>query len=288
MKKNPFQFKYISALLVLLAFASCKSGKNLTADDKLKPISTNRLIKNVEENAFQYESLDIKRIACVYETPDNKISFRATLTSERDSNIQVNISKMNLPVGRVLLTPDSVKMVNYLQRNYFLGDYSFMEKMLGAAVDFNTVQAIMANDVFAYRSDDMDFESYVDNGQYVLQSMKNRKLNKINRKGKDDKVDRYLNKIDEESFVVQYLWIDPNTFKVNKILIDDLSEDRKLTVDFSEFTEVENQLYPGSIDVLFESATSKLGLKVKLSRFSLDSDTSVDFKIPEKYKPLKR
>ena len=175
---------------------SCKTTRTITTYEKLKPISANRLIKNVEDNAFEYKGLDIKRIACVYESPENKTSFRASLSSANDRFIQVSISKLNLPVARILLTPDSVKMVNYLAKNYFLGDYSYIEKQLGAAVDFQVVQSILTNDVFSYRNDEKDkdfkeFVSYVDSGMYVLQSVKNRKLEKINRKGKDEKIDRY-------------------------------------------------------------------------------------------------
>lgn len=289
MKKLRFNTHYLLCIFGLLILASCKTTKTITTFEKLKPISTNRLIKNIEENAFEYKGLDIKRIACVYETPDSKTSFRATLSSKLDDHIQVTISKLNLPVARILLTPDSVKMINYLQKTYYLGDYSYIEKMLGAAVDFQVVQSILTNDVFSYRQDEKDndfkeFSSYADSGVYVLQSLNNRKLDKISRKGKDDKIDRYLKKLDEESFIVQYLYVDPKTFKVRKILMDDVTEGRKVTVNFDEFTPVENQLYPGSIDIHLTSRENDMKMKIKLSKFSLDPDQSINFNIPEKYK----
>ncbi|RKD92286.1 DUF4292 domain-containing protein [Mangrovibacterium diazotrophicum] len=289
MKRSILNTQNLLFFFVLLLLASCKATKTVTSYEKLKPISTNRLIKNIEDNAFEYKGLDIKRIACVYETPDNKTSFRATLSSKLDEHIQVTISKLNLPVARILLTPDSVKMINYLQKTYFLGDYSYIEKMLGAAVDFQVVQSILTNDVFSYRKDEKDndfkeFVSYTDSGNYVLQSVKNRKLDKISRKGKDDKVDRYLKKLDEESFIVQYLYVDPVTFKVRKIIMDDVTEGRKVSVNFDEFTPVEKQLYPGSIDIHFVSQENDLKMKIKLSKFSLDPDPTINFNIPEKYK----
>ena len=274
----------------VLVFASCKTSQKITRYEKLRPLSTNRLIKNIEENAFEYTGLDIKRIACVYETPGNKTSFRATVTSGYDKNILVTISKLNLPVARLLLTPDSVKMVNYMQRSYFLGDYSYLQQKTGVEINFRMIQSILANDVFSYRKDEKDndyreFVSYSDSGMYILQSVKNRKLEKIYRKGKDDKVDRYLKKLDEDNFVVQYLYIDPETFKIRKLVMDDIGEARNVKVNFDEFTGVENQLYPGSIDVHFKSPENDLRIKVKLSKFSLEDNPDINFKIPEKYKP---
>ncbi|MFV0378796.1 MAG: DUF4292 domain-containing protein [Mangrovibacterium sp.] len=276
--------------IVLSALASCKTAKTVTSNEKLRPISTNRLIKNMEENTFDYEGLDIKRINCTYETTGNRTSFRATLTSRYNKDILVSISKLNLSVARLYLTPDSVKMVNYLQKTYFMGDYSYLERAVGIKIDFQLVQSILKNDPFSYRKDEKDydyreFESYADSGAYVLQSLKNRKLEKISRKNKEEKVDRYLRKLDEDNFIVQSLFVDPVTYKIRKIQIDDKFEGRVARVDFDEFTAVDNQLYPGSIELQFKSPENDIRLSLKLSRFSLDPSPEINFSIPERYKP---
>ena len=289
--KTAFRLKHlVYFVFATLVLASCKTAKTVTTYEKLRPISTNRLIKNMEENAFEYEGLDIKRISCSYETPDTKMSFRATLSSRYNKDLLVTISKLNLPVARLYLTPDSVKMINYLQKTYFVGDYSYLEKVISVGIDFQVIQSILSNDPFSYRKDEKDydyreFQSYADSGVYVLQSLKNRKLDKIGRKNKDEKVDRYLRKVDEESFIVQSLYVDPKSFKIRKILIDDKTGGRSATVDFGDFTEVEKQLYPGSIDLHFKSTENDIQLKVKLAKFSLDPNPDINFNIPERYKP---
>lgn len=274
--------------LFLVVMVSCKAPKTLTIE-KLKPISANRLIRNVEENAFDYKNLDISKISCQYETPDNKTSFRASLKWEQDQYVYLMLSKMNIPVARVLLQPDSVKMINYLEKNYFLEDYSFLQKFISADIDFDVVQSIISNNVFSYREDSKDndfkeFVSYTDSGMYVLQSLKNRKLVKIQQKGKDDKIDRYLKKLGEEDFLVQYLHIDPQTFKVRKIILDDQFSSRKVQVDFDEFVPVENQLYPGIINVHFKSPENDLKMSLRLSKISNEKNSDLNFNIPEKYK----
>ncbi|MCW0481448.1 DUF4292 domain-containing protein [Gaoshiqia sediminis] len=290
MKKRSFKNSLWLVGLFLLVMASCRAPKTLMVE-KLRPVSSNKLIRSIEENAFDHSSLDIRRIACQYETPGNKTSFRASLKWEQDNYIFMNVSKMNIPVARLLLSPDSVKMVNFLEKNYFLGDYAFLEKFISADIDFDVVQSIITNDVFSYRDDPKDndfkeFVSYTDSGMYVLQSLKNRKLGKIQRKGKEEKIDRYLKKLDEEDFVVQYLYVDPKTFKVRKIILDDPLNSRKVQVDFDDFVPVEKQLYPGSIDVHFISPENDLKMKLKLSKFSTENDPDINFNIPGKYKQV--
>ena len=236
--------------------------------------------------------LTIKRIACQYEGPNEKTSFRANLKSEKDKQLLVTLSKINVPVARLYLTPDSVKMVNYLNKTYFSEDYKFLSDLMNADLDFEMVQAVLSNDAFSYHDDRRnndfkEFASYVDSGMYVLQSFKNRKLSKIVRKGKEDKINRYLKKLNENDFIVQHLYIDPKTFKIRKIVLDDKSNERKVTVDFSDFEKVGRQLYPGNIDIKFDSPEKDLSMKIKLSKFSTGKKESFNFNIPEKYTRMK-
>ena len=275
-------------ILLVIGIASCKAPKVVTVE-KVRSISTNRLIKNIEDNAFQYDWLSIKRIACQYETPDNKTSFRANLKSEKDNRVLLTFSKLNVPVGRLLLTPDSVKLINYLDKNYVLKDYDYLSNIVNADLTFDVVQSVLSNSPFSYREDPRDnnykeFVSYIDSGMYVLQSLKNRKLDKIENKGKEEKIERYLKKLEEDNFVVQYLYVDPKTFKIREIILDDKSNNRKVNIEFSDFSDLESQLYPGQINIFFESPTNTLKMKVKLSKFSLEEDSNFNFKIPEKYK----
>lgn len=277
----------IVILLIFFGISSCKTSKVVTTE-KIRPISTNRLIRKVEDKSFDYNVLAIKRIICQYEGPGEKASFRANLKSEKDKQILLTISKINIPLARLLLTPDSVKMVNYLKKEYLEEQYGYLSDLVNMELDFELVQSIISNDAFSYRDDPRDnefreFVSYTDSGMYILQSIKNRKLEKIELKGKEEKMDRYLNKLGEDLFIVQYLYIDPKTFKVRKIVLDDQSNDRKVTVNFSDFEKVNRQLYPGNIDILFASPEKDLSMKIKLSKFSTENDQSFNFNIPEKY-----
>ncbi len=272
---------------MFLGISSCKTSKMVTTE-KIRPISTNRLIRKVEDKSFDYDILAIKRIVCQYEGPDEKASFRANLKSEKDKQILLTISKINIPLARLLLTPDSVKMVNYLKKEYLEEAYDYLSDLVDMELNFELIQSIISNEAFSYRDDPRDndfreFVSYADSGMYILQSIKDRKLDKIEQKGKEDKIDRYLNKLGEDDFIVQHLYIDPKTFKIRKIVLNDQSNSRKVTVDFSDFEKVDRQLYPGNIDIRFASPEKDLSMKIKLSKFSTEKDQSFNFNIPDRY-----
>lgn len=64
-----------------------------------------------------------------------------------DSILYLNLSVMGLvEVGRLVATPQEVIFVNKLNKEYYKGDYSFVEKYLKAKADFYTLQAIFNGD----------------------------------------------------------------------------------------------------------------------------------------------
>ena len=171
-----FKWRVLIVVLVALIVSSCKTTREISTAI-VRPISTSKLLSNIENNAFNYDYFTIKRINCQFSGNDSKANFTINLKAIKDKQILVAIKKMNLPVGSVLLTPDSVKYVNYIDRNYFIDDYSYLSSFLNIDLDFSTIQSIISNNAFSYRNDSRDkdfktFDSSIEDGMYVLQSEK--------------------------------------------------------------------------------------------------------------------
>lgn len=272
---------YFLIVCVLLAFSSCKTTRVATTSKAaVKPMSTVKLIRNIENNAFDYKYLSIKRINCQFDNGRVSTSFKASLQAEKDEQITLILSKLNIPVVRLWLTPDSVKFINYLEDSYLLDDYSYLSDMMDMNLDFNMVNAIISNDVFSLRNQqhdtDQNYESSVENGMYVLRSVRSNDTG-------ERKPSRRLKKENRQSSVIQTLYVDPQTFKLNKLTLEDAQNARKVNVDFSDFTPVGKQLYPGEMQMSLVSPDSNMQMKIKLSNFSLEKEKGVRFKVPEKF-----
>lgn len=273
---------------ILLALSSCRTARVVTKTPIARPISTIKLIRNIENNAFEYKHLSIKKINCQFDNGKTKTSFKASIIAEKDKRITVMLSKLNIPVGRIWLTPDSVKFINYLEDNYFLDDYSYLSSILGMDLDFETIHAIISNNVFSLRDEKRDKDNHeyttkIDSGLYVLESVKNLKSKKSNQKFNTRKSARRSQKNIEDAPVIQSIYIDPETYKLRKIRIADSANSRKLNIDFSDFVPVDKQIYPGEIFLHFASPESVVQLRIKLSGFSMENEKDIRFKIPEKY-----
>ena len=277
------------AFFVLLGFSSCKTTRVATTSRAIvKPISTNKLIRNIENNAFDYNHLSIKKIACQFDNGKMKTSFRASIQADKDKQITLMLTKLNIPVGRLWLTPDSVKFINYLQENYLLDDYSYLSSLLGMNLDFEMVNAVISNNVFMisdpkHDTDYRNYETSIDAGLYVLQSVRNPKGDKNNQHINDLKPARRSKKLIGEAPIRQRLYVDPVTFKVHKITLEDAVNARSMNIDFSDYIAVGKQLYPGEISLQLISSETNMQMEIKLSNFSMEEERGVRFKIPEKF-----
>ncbi len=202
------------------------------------------------------------------------------------------LTKLNIPVGRLWLTPDSVKFINYIEKNYFLDDYSYLSSWLDMDLDFETVHSIISNNIFGLRDeksskDNSDYEARIDSGMYVLESVKKLKSARKNSKDGERKTTRKATKMLPDTPVRQLIYVDPETYKLRKIKMEDSVNSRKLNIDFSDFTPVEKQLYPGEIFLNFINPESNIQIRVKLAGFSMEAENEVRFKVPEKYTLIK-
>lgn len=274
--------------IVLLGFSSCKTSRVATRTTVAKPITTSKLIRNVESNAFDYKHFAIKKISCQFDNGKTKTSFRASIIAEKDKQITVMLSKLNIPVGRVWLTPDSVKFINYLEKTYFLDNYSYLSSLMEMDLDFETISAIISSNVFSLRDEkkDKDLKDYntkIDSGLYVLQSVRKLKTKTKNQKTGEKRNGRKAQKILPDSPVNQSIFIDPETFKVRKIAMIDPANSRNLKIGFDDFTAIEKQLYPADISFQFSSPENNMEMNIKMSGFSMDSEKEIRFRVPDKY-----
>ncbi len=281
-------FPLILSLFLFLGIFSCRAPKELAVVD-VKPMATGRLLKKIDQNAFDFSYLTIKRINCQFSSSESKASFRINLKAKKDDRMLVAISKLNIPVGRVLLTPDSVIYVNYIDHNYFLDDYSFLSNFLNMDVDFNTVQAIISNNAFSYRDDPRNefktFDAFVEDGKYVLQSEKTRKISKMENK-KPQKIERRLKRLDDEALILQKMFFDPFSFSLTKMEITDKTNDRSIFMTFSDFEKINGKEYPEAVNMNFDSEEEKISMRIKMSGFSTEKISSFEIKIPEKYEEI--
>lgn len=281
----------VTVFVLATALSSCKAPREIKTEH-IKPIGAAKLLKNVESTGLSYDYLNIGRINCQFSNSKTRASFRISLKAIRDEKILASITKLNIPVGRVLLTPDSVIYVNYIDRNYFVDDYKYLRRFLNIDLDFATVQSILSNSAFSYRNDEKDkdfktFVSSVEEGMYVLQSERERKVMRLEQKAKPGKIERRLKRLDDNALILQKMYFNPDNFALTRLIIADKTNNRKMEMNFGDFVILNGKDYPGVIDMKLESEEENVELNVRMSSFSTERPESFHLIIPEKYEQIK-
>jgi hypothetical protein len=135
-------------VLAALALASCH--RTPSSSGKLGPgtstaaatVKTPAGVKTTNTN-FQYLSGKGK-VHFTRGSVDQSANFN--LRVRRDSAIWLSGSLLGIEGVRALLTPDSVRVVNRLQKSYFAGDYAYLSQLLGVPVSYAQMQAILLGD----------------------------------------------------------------------------------------------------------------------------------------------
>jgi len=274
MTKNRLSFVLLFGLFIFSLFwTSCSSSKKAIRTP-IKEEGSEYLITQMMKNQNHFETFKGKALASITsngKTNDLKINIRI----RKDSAIWVSISAgVGLEAARVMLTKDSVMFLNRIDKTFFAGNYQFINRMINAQVDFDIVQALLTGNDFKWY-DYQELKASIDNQSYQLESAHRRKLKKYS-------------KLNEEMNVIyQSIWLNPFTFKIERIKIKEIkNNNKKIDAFYSNFKSINNQVLPMQYDITI-SANEDVVIDATLIKAELDDDLSFPFNIPSKYEEIK-
>lgn len=256
---------------------SCKVQEKDNIKVKVKTRSPKFLVKKLKEKEFQFKTVSAKASVAVVDSAGKKTGFKTHLRIRKDSAIWVSISKLSIEAARVVITIDSVKIIDRINKEYFIGDFSYINKVFGTDLDYQMMEALLIGNSLDFDEKER-VNSRVDRkkGLYYLSTVKKRKVKKELKKEKE--------KIKNDG---QVLWLDPLTFKVKELLLTSPESARSLSGVYSNYKEIDEQLLPYELHFLLKSATSST-VDVKYSKFSSGKKLTFPFKISSKYVQIKK
>jgi hypothetical protein len=289
------QFIYLIKIILItttsaLLVSACKHKKkiiktetptvvqedSLSSKCKLDYKSARALSKYVKENEFRFNWINAKANVDAF-IDEKEENFDIKLKIRKDSAILVSIQYLlGLEVAKVLITKDSVKFVNYIQKTYFKGDYNYINELLNADLDYDLLQAVLfGNSAEFYDDDETKLKPVMDrtNCHYLLSTERKRRLRKIQNGNSDLKNP------------LQTLTLQPNDFKILKNEFIDPISNRKFIANYSKFTQKDSVYAPHHVDIEIV-AQKKASLKIEYVRIEKNSPQKLTLNIPIKYDPI--
>lgn len=278
-------------LLVVLAFSqsACKHRRKTNATPPVVTVpsedtvnakcridfkSTRTLIRNLKENELQFTWLTGKaNVTSMIEEKEENFDIRFSI--RKDSAMLVTIQYLlGLQVAKVLITKDSVKFVNYIQKTYFKGDFNYINELLSADLDFDLLQAVLFGNSADFKDEESKLKPIADrtNCKYLLSTERKRRLKRLQNGA-------------ETSAALQTISLLPETFKICSNEFIDPATNRKFIANYSSFTKKDSVYAPYHVDIDI-IAQKKANIKIDYVRIEKNSPQKLSLSIPAKYDPI--
>jgi hypothetical protein len=262
---NKRLFFVLCFFVCLLLHISCRT-KQLAVSEPSTNQPAEDLMTLMKKNQFRYKTLSLKFNAEV-QSGEETNSFSGNIYIVKDTTIWISIQKLGMEAFRMLIKPDSVKMLDRINKVYMAGDYFVLNRMLNSNFDFDLLQALFTgNDTDHYET--AGFVTEKINDTYIL-SNKNRK--------------KQAGGSFSES-MDQKIMIRAGDYKIVKNIMKKVTDTSSKTIEvtYSEFLGFEGQKFPQKIDFQL-SDTRTINASIVYTRITPEKKESFPFSVPATY-----
>jgi hypothetical protein len=285
-KKNYIFVYCLSLISVFFVITACKSKKlvqqttqvqteDTTGRCRLMFKTAKSLSKHVKESELNYNWLSAKADAEVnIDGEDHNLDIRVKI--RKDSAIWISIQAVGLiDIAKLLITKDSVKMVVYVKKQYFKGDFNYINQLLNADLDFDLIQAALIGNSADFDDDDSKMKPSIDrvNCHYLLSTVRKRKLRRIT--NGQDSLKRSL----------QTMRLNPENFKIINNDFEDASTNRSFHAKYDKFLASDSIFAPHTVNIEIR-AEKKIDLKISYVRIDINQPQKLTLNIPKSYDPI--
>lgn len=271
--------------IFILSLSNCRPVKDILIEEKksLKNISDYKLLKNIIDSSLNYNNLYFKKLDVNAQINGNSFNFKGNLWISKDSVIVASvIPLMGIEMYRVQFSEDKIRILDRTKRKVINTDYSILSKIIQFDIDYNLLQSILSNNIFCINDNSNQeclkrFKNYIVNNNYSFRSIKDRKLNKLDKKERSDDI------------IYQEFQIDGLSFRVKQSILQLINSDQKFNIQYSEFKRFSDSLlYPSKILLSGNKFSDRFIIDINVSNLIRNDDKRLYFKIPEKYTVIEK
>ena len=257
-------------LLTIGIFASCRSTRKITTAITKKDTSVVKIndtvqmiqaaLQGLSANRIQYQTFSSK-INVDYRGSDGKHQdVNANVRMYRDSALWISVTgALGIEGMRVLITRDSVKMLNKLEKTYTARSVDYLQEVTALPLDLPTVQnLIIGNPVFL----DSNIVSYSSGNNVVALLSVGQWFKNLLTLGEADK-----------------------TLLNSKLDDADITRNRTANLAYSDYENKKGVPFATKRSITVAEKT-KLDIKLDFKQYDFNGEISMPFSVPKNYDRL--
>ncbi|MBX2844757.1 MAG: DUF4292 domain-containing protein [Saprospiraceae bacterium] len=249
--------KYLlSFMVILLGFSACKNKKDIAATEGPINLNKNKAMTLFQDGIVDFDTFEGKS-KIRFEDAERQLSFKATVRVKKDEMIWVSAGMLGFEGVRALITPDSVKVINRLERTYYESSIDYVGELTNMPVNFEGLQNLLVGNWLFFDKDSAKFEEK--EGIVELSS--------------------------EKDAIVNILWLDNVTLLLQRQTLLDQINDRSMEISYHDYRPMDDAAFPYE-SVIHVSGRDEAWIDMEYSSVELDSNPSFAFSVSDKYERI--
>lgn len=215
------------------------------------------IIKNLQQTRIDYNTFSAK-VKFDYQSANDENHATANIHMKKDSIIWIQITGLAGIEGlRLIITKDSVKLINYLEHYYQFNSVTYLQELVDAPLSFYDLQDIIVGNPIFVDSNVVSYKS-APNGLQVLMVGK---------------------------LFKNLVTFDKTNLHIVHSKLDDADPMRNRTCDFTYggFKTQDSLSFSTSREITF-AEKSKLDINLDFKQYSFNQPENYPFNIPKRYK----
>jgi hypothetical protein len=242
-------------LLAVLSVTACK--RDLVSTKTIAPSDF-----SVEQFDFDYF---VSKAKIRFQEGAKMVNGTANIRMRKDSLIWFSISpNVGVEVTRALISPDTVLIINRVDKEYYVFNYREISRYFDFPVDFNLIQAILLGNL----PQPVDASTRIarDEGRYLLKQ--------------------------QEGDLDFQTSVNTQNLKVENVVITEQPSEKFMNIQYMDFKAVQNLWFPHDLQMSLtykdDKGTRVTSLNLAFNKAEIsDKPLKFPFTLPEKYEAFK-
>jgi hypothetical protein len=235
-----------------------------TTPSGLPQITTQALLDSVNGNSFDLMSA---KLSVSHSNQKGTQNFGARVRVKKDSIIWLSITPaLGIEAVRVVITPDSIKMLNRIEQKYFIESFQKTNELLQLQITYPILQAVLLGDFVAIYNDSL----------YKLTPL----------------VDLYTLVADNTKTVAsnatvkmqQRTEFDPSIWRITRTILQNQSRNEQILAQYSDFQRIGPKVFPSTMNFRTQGKDN-IAVDVNWSKIEEKTTLRFPFNVPNKYVP---
>lgn len=143
---------YYILLAFLLSITACKTKKGrpsgpisdvpVVADDNYSKENI-RFWQLADSASNRFQLMNARISATLINSDGKEQSVKGKLKAAKDSVIWISLTPLGLEVARIKADKNTFSFIDFFNKKYFVGDYSYLKEFAGYDMDFKSLQAML-------------------------------------------------------------------------------------------------------------------------------------------------